>query len=130
VSHAIEKAYGDGTIPHGLGVAYGMLCCSFVSQRLGLMTAEDGKFHDQLCNLLIERWPLPEPRPTANQILELSLRDSKRGITAEKTHEISEVLLRRVGEPVKTPSMLFAFDSCIFWDWLLDMGFPEENQAC
>ncbi|CAK9088893.1 unnamed protein product [Durusdinium trenchii] len=25
VSHAIEKAYGDGVIPHGLGVTYGML---------------------------------------------------------------------------------------------------------
>lgn len=130
VSHAIEKAYGDGTIPHGLGVAYGMLCCSFVSHRLGYMTADDREFHDQMCNLLVQRWPLPEPRPTANRILELSMRDSKRGVTAEKPNEISEVLLKRVGEPVQTPSMLFAFDSRIFWDWLLEMGFPQENQAC
>merc|ERR1712118_268207 len=30
LSHAIEKAYGDGVIPHGLGVTYGMLSSSYV----------------------------------------------------------------------------------------------------
>jgi len=29
VSHAIEKAYGDGVVPHGLGVTYGMLSSSY-----------------------------------------------------------------------------------------------------
>eukprot|EP00667_Euglena_gracilis_P012285 EG_transcript_12619 len=129
VSHAIEKAYGDGTIPHGLGVAYGMLCCSYVSHRLGIMSAEDRHKHDAMCNLLIQKWPLPEPRPTANRILELGMRDSKRGITAEQPHEVSEVLLKCIGEPVKTPSMLFAFNNTIFWDWLLEMGFPADFKA-
>merc|ERR1711879_674242 len=31
MSHAIEKAYGDGTIPYGLGVTYGMLSCSYAA---------------------------------------------------------------------------------------------------
>jgi 3-dehydroquinate synthase len=127
VSHALEKAYGDGTIPHGLGVAYGMSCCAYVSNQLGLMRDCDRTPHDRLCDLLIKRWPLPEPRPTADRILALALRDSKRGIIGEKPHEIAEVLLHRIGEPVRTPSMLSAFDSRLFWDWLLEMGFPQES---
>ena len=127
VSHSIEKAYGDGTIPHGIGVAYGMLACSYFAEKLGHMTSEDRENHDRLANLLVNRWPLPEPRPTANKIMELAMRDSKRGITGEKPHEISEVLLQRVGEPVKTPSMLSALDKGLYWDWLVSMDFPVEN---
>ena len=126
VSHSIEKAYGDGTIPHGLGVTYGMLACSQFSEKLGFMTPEDRKAHDDMCNLLVSRWPLPEPRPTANKILELAMRDSKRGITGEKPHELSEALLRSVGVPVQTPSMLTALDKGLYWDWLVGMGFPVE----
>jgi 3-dehydroquinate synthase/2-deoxy-scyllo-inosose synthase len=127
VSHSIEKAYGDGTIPHGLGVTYGMLACSSFSERLGFMNAEDRKVHDDMCNLLVSRWPLPEPRPTANRILELSMRDSKRGITGEQPNEIAEVLLHSVGNAVQTPSMLSKFDKTLYWDWLVGMGFPVEN---
>ena len=36
MSHASEKTYGDGVILVGLGVAYGMLACSFVAEELGI----------------------------------------------------------------------------------------------
>merc|ERR1719281_744884 len=68
LSHAIEKAYGDGTIPHGLGVTYGMLSSAFAAERMGVMSAEARKEHDDLCNLLLVRWPLPEPRPNAEEV--------------------------------------------------------------
>merc|ERR1712032_1319142 len=45
VSHAIEKAYGDGVVPHGLGVTYGMMSSS-----------------------------LPEPRPSVEHVLGLAMR--------------------------------------------------------
>merc|ERR1712048_485228 len=38
MSHAIEKTYGDGVVPHGLGVTYGMLACSYAAERLGIMS--------------------------------------------------------------------------------------------
>merc|ERR1719352_2257887 len=60
VSHAIEKAYGDGTIPHGIGVTYGMLSSSYAAERLGIMSPEERSKHDALCWLLLKRCPLPE----------------------------------------------------------------------
>merc|ERR1719408_895010 len=102
VSHAIEKAYGDGTIPHGLGVTYGMLSSSYAAERLGIMTPEDRKRHDELCWLLLKRWPLPEPRPSVEKIMGFAMRDSKRGITGEGEDEVSDVLLNKMGEPVPT----------------------------
>merc|ERR1719272_2054095 len=79
VSHAIEKAYGDGVIPHGLGVTYGMLSSSYAAERMGIMSPEDRKEHDSLCWLLLKRWPLPEPRPTVERVMGFAMRDSNRG---------------------------------------------------
>ncbi|CAJ1419695.1 unnamed protein product [Effrenium voratum] len=110
VSHAIEKAYGDGVIPHGLGVTYGMLSSSYAAEKMGIMSKEARCEHDDLCYLLLRRWPLPEPRPSAEVVMSLAMRDSKRGITSEAEDEISDVLLRSMGDIVPTPtSMLSKF---------------------
>merc|ERR1712203_1151930 len=55
VSHALEKAYGDGVVPHGLGVTYGMLSSSYAAEKLGIMSPEDRKEHDNLCWLLLQK---------------------------------------------------------------------------
>lgn len=131
MSHAIEKAYGDGVVPHGIGVTYGMLMCSYVAEKLGIMSAEDRIEHDQLCRLLTRRWPLPEPKPEAAVVFNRAMKDSKRGITSEAPDEISDVLLRKVGDvlPSKT-NMLNKFPNKLVWEWLIDMGFPApEKQA-
>jgi 3-dehydroquinate synthase/2-deoxy-scyllo-inosose synthase len=128
VSHAIEKAYGDGVIPHGLGVTYGMLSSSYVAECLAIMSSEDRKKHDEVCWLLLKRWPLPEPRPTVEKIMSCAMRDSKRGITAEAEDEISDVLLRKIGEPVPTrTNNLSKFPCKYIRKWLSDMGFPLED---
>jgi 3-dehydroquinate synthetase/thiamine kinase-like enzyme len=128
VSHAIEKAYGDGVIPHGLGVTYGMLSSSYVAERMGIMSPEDRKKHDAVCWLLLKRWPLPEPRPTVERIMGFAMRDSKRGITAESEDEISDVLLNRIGEPVPTKTNnLSKFPSKYIYKWLYSLGFPHEE---
>jgi len=127
IGHAIEKGYGDGTIPHGLGVAYGMLSTSYAAEKMGIMSAEDRAKHDKVCNLLVSKWPLPMPRPSAERVYELAMRDSKRGITGEKPHEISDVILVRIGEhvPSKTNN-LHAFDSKLTQQWLA-ATFPSER---
>mmetsp|Transcript_139735 Transcript_139735/g.243331 ORF Transcript_139735/g.243331 Transcript_139735/m.243331 type:complete len:455 (+) Transcript_139735:74-1438(+) len=133
VSHAIEKAYGDGTIPHGLGVVYGMLSSTYAAESLGIMKAADRKKHDELCWLLLNRWPLPEPKPSAEKVLSLGMRDSKRGITSESEDEISDVLLVKMGEIVPTKTqMLSKFPKELVLKWLYNMGFPaasEEEKA-
>jgi len=130
VSHAIEKGYGDGVIPHGLGVTYGMLSSSYAAERMGIMSPEDRKKHDALCWLLLKRWPLPEPRPTVETIMGFAMRDSKRGITAETEDEISDVLLHRMGEPVATKTNnLSKFPSKHIYKWLYSMGFPHEEST-
>jgi 3-dehydroquinate synthase/2-deoxy-scyllo-inosose synthase len=102
IGHALEKAYGDGTVPHGVGVAYGMMACSYVSETLGHMSADDRAVHDRICRLVTDRWPLPEPRPALSSVMSIMMRDSKRGIAKEQPHEISDVLLRSVGDTIHT----------------------------
>eukprot|EP00437_Effrenium_voratum_P008169 CAMPEP_0181433088 /NCGR_PEP_ID=MMETSP1110-20121109/19108_1 /TAXON_ID=174948 /ORGANISM="Symbiodinium sp., Strain CCMP421" /LENGTH=402 /DNA_ID=CAMNT_0023556523 /DNA_START=78 /DNA_END=1286 /DNA_ORIENTATION=+ len=127
VSHAIEKAYGDGVVPHGLGVTYGMLSSSYAAEQLGIMSKEARQDHDKLCWLLLKRWPLPEPRPSVQTVMGLAMRDSKRGITSEATDEISDVLLRSMGDIVPTPtSMLSKFPAKYVEEWLEEMGFPRD----
>mmetsp|Transcript_66920 Transcript_66920/g.118864 ORF Transcript_66920/g.118864 Transcript_66920/m.118864 type:complete len:626 (-) Transcript_66920:641-2518(-) len=128
VSHAIEKAYGDGVIPHGLGVTYGMLSSSYAAEKQGIMCAEERKKHDALCWLLLKRWPLPEPRPSAEKVMSLAMRDSKRGICAESEDEIADVLLYKMGDIVPTKTqMLSKFPSNLIFKWLYSMGFPAES---
>merc|ERR1712134_184329 len=100
MSHALEKTYGDGVLPHGLGVTYGMLACSFAAERMGIMSRSAREKHDAICDLLVRRWPLPEPLPSVEKVMALGMRDSKRGITSENDEEISDVLLTKVGDVV------------------------------
>lgn len=127
VSHAIEKAYGDGTIPHGLGVTYGMLSSAYVAEKEGYMSAKDKQEHDDLCWLLLKRWPLPEPKPSIERVMARAMRDSKRGITSEAEDEISDVLLTKMGDviPTKTAN-LSKFSNRYTYEWLASMGFPSE----
>jgi len=126
VSHAIEKAYGDGIVPHGLGVAYGMLSSSLAAERLGYMSAADRDEHDDLCNLLLRRWPLPSPMPPLELVFSLAMRDSKRGLCGESDDEVADVLLRKMGDVVPTSTNnLSKFPAAILEEWLETMGFPR-----
>jgi len=128
VSHAIEKAYGDGVVPHGLGVTYGMISSSYAAEKLGIMSAKDREEHDELCWLLLKKWPLPEPKPSLETVLGLAMRDSKRGLTGEADDEISDVLLRKMGDVVETKTNNLSKFPCSFVEeWLEDMGFPREE---
>merc|ERR1719463_228894 len=84
--------------------------------------------HDAICQLLIQRWPLPQPLPPAGEVMARAMKDSKRGITSESVDEISDVLLRKVGDvlPSKT-NMLNKFPSKLFEEWLESMGFPTAS---
>lgn len=128
MSHAIEKTYGDGVVPHGLGVTYGMLACSYVAERLGIMSNKAREEHDEICHLLVQRWPLPQPLPSAQEVMARAMKDSKRGITSENGDEISDVLLYKVGDvvPSKT-NMLNKFPSELFSEWLKVMGFADKE---
>eukprot|EP00927_Polykrikos_kofoidii_P086821 TRINITY_DN983_c0_g1_i3.p1 TRINITY_DN983_c0_g1~~TRINITY_DN983_c0_g1_i3.p1 ORF type:complete len:427 (+),score=99.93 TRINITY_DN983_c0_g1_i3:78-1358(+) len=128
MSHAIEKTYGDGVIPHGLGVTYGMLACSFVAEKLGIMNEKAREEHDVVCDLLVQRWPLPLPLPSIDEVMSRAMKDSKRGVTAEAEDEISDVLLHRVGDVLPTSSSnLSKFPSELFAQWLASMGFPAKT---
>jgi len=128
MSHAIEKTYGDGVIPHGIGVTYGMLACSYAAERQGIMSKEAKEEHDEICHLLLQRWPLPQPLPPAAEVMARAMKDSKRGITSENADEISDVMLRKIGDvlPSKT-NMLNKFPSELFLDWLISYGFSDKG---
>ncbi|KAL9139656.1 hypothetical protein ACP0BX_001032 [Amphidinium carterae] len=133
MSHAIEKAaYGDGTIPHGLGVVYGMTACSYVAEKMGIMSSKERQRHDELCNMLLSRYQLPQPMPTVQKVMDNAMKDdNKRGITQESPDEISDILLWKVGEIFATSrSNLSKFPSQYFQEWLVAQGFPERGDAC
>lgn len=126
-SHAMEKAYGDGTIPHGIGVCYGMLCSSFVAEKLGIMSPEARAEHDGMVRLLTDRWALPEPKPSINRIMGYAMNDSKRGILAEEPHEITDLVVSKIGRIVSDhPSNLAKFDKKYVEEWFEIMGFQWE----
>lgn len=127
MSHALEKSYGDGILPHGIGVVYGMLSSSYAAEKLGFMSAKDRQEHDALCWLLLNRWPLPEPKPSADKVISLALRDSKRGLCAEADDEISDVMLRKIGDIIPTTTnMLSKFPVMLAKEWLISMDFTDE----
>jgi len=129
MSHALEKSYGDGILPHGIGVVYGMLSSSYVAEKLGFMNAKDRQHHDELCWLLLNRWPLPEPKPFADKVISLALRDSKRGLCAEADDEISDVLLCKIGDVIPTKTnMLSKFPVTLVKEWLISMDFTSETK--
>lgn len=130
VAHALEKAYDDGTIPHGIGVCYGMLSCSFAAEKMGLMSGDDRREHDAICGLLVERCPLPEPKPSLERVMDLVMRDSQRGLASERDAEVSDVLIRRVGDIVTTPSgNLSRFSAAYVAQWLEEMGFKAASKS-
>merc|ERR1712213_99658 len=79
--------------------------------------------------LLLQRWPLPEPRPSVEVVMGLALCDSKRGLTNETEDEISDVLLRKMGDVVPTATNnLSKFPCVLVEEWLQTMGFPSERK--
>jgi len=130
VSHAIEKAYGDGVVPHGVGVVYGMLSSSYAAEKLGIMSPGARREHDELCWLLTKRWEFPEPKPSVEKIMSLAMRDSKRGLTNEAEDEISDVLLASMGDVVQTKTNnLSKFPSVLVEEWLVSVGFLQTKSA-
>merc|ERR1712039_48520 len=130
MSHALEKSYGDGVVPHGLGVVYGMLSSSFAARSLGLMSKGAQAEHDQLCQLLTNRWPLPDPKPSVQAVMRRAMRDSKRGIAQETDDELADVLLSSVGEVVPSDmSNLRAIPKALAEEWLRSMGFQDEKEC-
>merc|ERR1711953_826550 len=82
--------------------------------------------HDAICDLLVRRWPLPVPLPSVTEVMARAMKDSKRGITSEGEDEISDVLLRDIGDVLHSKtSMLNKFPSKLFAEWLESMGFPR-----
>merc|ERR1719512_629395 len=105
-----------------------MLSSSFAAEKLGIMSATDREEHDKLCWLLLRKWPLPEPLPSVDLVMGLAMRDSKRGLTNEADDEISDVLLRKMGDPVPTATNnLSKFPCVLVEEWLRTMGFPREK---
>ncbi len=121
VGHALELCYTPGVLPHGLAICWGMRCCSYVASRLGLMAAGEVARHDALIQRLIPE-PLPRPLPTLTEVMSRVMHDSKRGRAEEADDECACVLLRAVGEPAETETMLSRFPAALVADWLKDQG--------
>merc|ERR1712232_1027254 len=64
------------------------------------------------------------------RVMAIAMKDSKRGIAAESADEISDILLRKVGDIVATKTQnLSKFPAILIEKWLLEMGFPSSGEA-
>merc|ERR1712232_1094838 len=64
------------------------------------------------------------------RVMAIAMKDSKRGIAAESADEISDVLLRKVGDIVATRTQnLSKFPAILIEKWLVEMGFPSSGEA-
>jgi 3-dehydroquinate synthase/2-deoxy-scyllo-inosose synthase len=121
VGHALELSFPKGALPHGLAICWGMLSCSYVASRLGLMRPADVARHDALVRRLLPE-PLPAPYPTIDEVIFRVMRDGKRGRAGESADECSCVLLAGIGRPHATPTMLSKFPVSLVADWLREQG--------
>lgn len=96
VGHALELTQGTIT-SHGEGVAIGMLAASFISEKMGLMTPEDRKAHDQMIEWLDPEIFIPEHDIT-DEVMDKILHDNKRGYVPEKEGHAPFILNKRIGE--------------------------------
>src|SRR5690606_10139393 len=121
VGHALELSFPTGALPHGLAICWGMLCCTFVATRLGLMSPAEAGQHDRLLRRLLPA-ALPRPLPTVDDVMFRVMRDGKRGLAGESPDECSCVLLSSIGEPVVTDTMLSKFPTSLVVEWLQIQG--------
>ena len=146
-AHALERSFADEVLPHGskmaiaisicrsfhlanqgsitiaVAVCWGMLTCSFVAERMGIMSASERKAHDAIIELM--GLELPEPRPSIESIMEKLMRDSKRGLVMESDDEASEVLLKEIGTPLQSKTMLHPIPAQLVREWLTSVGFTS-----
>jgi 3-dehydroquinate synthetase len=121
VGHALELSFPRGALPHGLAICWGMLSCSYVASRLGLMSAADVARHDALVRRLLPEG-LPTPLPPIDEVIFRAMRDGKRGRADESSTECSCVLLAGVGKPHVTATMLSTFPTAFVVEWLRAQG--------
>lgn len=124
VGHALELSFPRGALPHGLAICWGMLSCSYVAARLGLMGSADVTRHDALIRRLLPEG-LPAPMPRIDEVIFRVMRDGKRGRADESPDECSCVLLSGIGEPVVTETMLSTFPTALVVEWLRTQGLRE-----
>ena len=121
MGHALELCYAPGDLPHGLAICWGMQCCLYVASQLGLMDRSEVARHDGLIHRLLPDH-LPQPAPTIAEVMQRVMRDGKRGRADESNDECACVLLRAVGKPLQTDTMLSKFPATFVADWLRALG--------
>ena len=120
---ALSHLANLGSITIAVAVCWGMLTCSFVAERMGIMSASERKAHDAVIELM--GLALPEPRPSIESIMAKLMRDSKRGLVMESDDEASEVLLKEIGTPLQSKTMLHAIPAQLVREWLTSVGFTS-----
>ena len=95
IGHAIEL-FSEGRLTHGESVAWGMMIAGEVSNKLGVLSDEHLLKHHEIIN----RLAVPKISFDLNldKIMELALKDNKRGYITSNDHEIPMLLLKEVGK--------------------------------
>eukprot|EP00054_Salpingoeca_dolichothecata_P003009 m.24834 g.24834 ORF g.24834 m.24834 type:complete len:418 (+) comp13471_c0_seq1:386-1639(+) len=94
VGHALELTYG---ISHGCAVALGMLAASYMSNKLGLMTDEDRKAHDDLVKKLGVTLPRAPTADLQNKVFKRVQGDNKRGYIPYREGFYPLILAKQIG---------------------------------
>ncbi|PWW06551.1 3-dehydroquinate synthase [Paenibacillus cellulosilyticus] len=94
IGHALELTC-KGKYTHGECISFGMLCAAYISQRLGLLTAEETAMHHELLERIGYQVELePEWLPIIEQYVQ---NDNKRGYRERRPGCTGMVLLNGLG---------------------------------
>jgi len=96
VGHALELTEGVET-SHGEGVTIGMLAASYISNRMGIMSDEDRRLHDEIVYALQPDIVLPDHDIT-EEVLDKVQHDNKRGYLPERKYHCPFILMEKIGK--------------------------------
>jgi 3-dehydroquinate synthase len=108
LGHAIEmldlERNGHHALAHGEAVGLGMLAAAAISSSLGFLDEADREAHHELLEAVGLRPTLPDGLEPPAVVARAGL-DNKRGHRASVKGVLDMVLLRRLGEPLGTPTV-------------------------
>jgi 3-dehydroquinate synthase/2-deoxy-scyllo-inosose synthase len=94
IGHALELTC-KGKYTHGECISFGMLCAAYISERMGLLTAEETVVHHELLDRIGLHIELePEWIPLIEQYVQ---KDNKRGYRDRQSGSTGMVLLHGLG---------------------------------
>jgi 3-dehydroquinate synthetase len=112
IGHALELA-APGRLTHGIAVGIGLIVEGTLAFQLGMLSREDLQTHYELLQANGAPIAIPDdPAYDTEKLLAFLVRDNKRGYLPPTPGKIDLVLLKALGQPMRTGGTVLTQVSC------------------